>query len=123
MAGAALLLPRTVGDTVIAHGHIAATQADVILRELSEARDDHQLRALVLRACAALYEASAGASRASESAEYTEATLHGNWVAAERRTDALQAIIDGRTMPQSDAEELPDAEAGRSVAQGGDGAP
>lgn len=64
MASAALLLPRTVGDTVSAHGHIAAMQAETILRELSEARDDHQLRALVLRACAALYEASAGASRA-----------------------------------------------------------
>lgn len=58
------VLPRTVGDTVSAHGHIAAMQADVILRELSEARDDHRLRALVLRACAALYDAAAAAERA-----------------------------------------------------------
>lgn len=52
--------------TVPAHAQIAAIQAESLLRELAEARSDLHLRALVLRACAALYEASAGGIRLAE---------------------------------------------------------
>lgn len=59
-----------------AHAQLAAIQAETILRELAEARSDLQLRALVLRACAALYEASAGGIRLAERHERELDDLH-----------------------------------------------
>lgn len=52
--------------TVPAHAQVAALQAETILREFAEARSDMHMRALVLRAVAALYESAAGGIRLAE---------------------------------------------------------
>lgn len=59
--------------------YVAAMQAEAILRDLSAARDDHQLRALVLRACAALYDAAAAAERAEADTVCRLAELHAQY--------------------------------------------